>query len=120
MHALSRMRLVTHSLITSFILVIFLCMIFILRCSRKVHRLKVAAFSRRVPAIQRPFIDNVRDLFDVRDVYHDVVAFTESQKEKVMRKYTEASLDVEYEYKPLVILLRTVKTIASASHLFHS
>ena len=37
-------------------------------------------------APQRKFIDNVRDMFDLRDVYHDVVNFSESNRERAMRK----------------------------------
>lgn len=37
-------------------------------------------------APQRKFIDNVRDMFDLRDVYHDVVNFSESNRDRAVRK----------------------------------
>ena len=36
---------------------------------------------------QRKFIDNVRDMFDLRDVYHDLVNFTEANKDRLVRKW---------------------------------
>jgi hypothetical protein len=38
-------------------------------------------------APQRKFIDNVRDMFDLRDVYHDVVNFSESNRDRAVRKW---------------------------------
>jgi|AntAceMinimDraft_5_1070358.scaffolds.fasta_scaffold09877_1 hypothetical protein len=38
-------------------------------------------------APQRKFLDNVGDMFDLRDVYHDVVNFSESNRERAMRKW---------------------------------
>lgn len=36
---------------------------------------------------QRKFIDNVRDMFDLRDVYHDLINFSESNRDRAVRKW---------------------------------
>ena len=52
--------------------------------------------SRRRPSLttgaqqlapQRKFADNVRDMFDLRDVYHDVVNFSDANQDRLMRKW---------------------------------
>ena len=40
------------------------------------------------PLPQRKFTQNVMDLFDVRDVYHDIVHFAHQQRERISGKYS--------------------------------